>query len=384
MRMLNEIREDINQVDNEIRKLFAKRMKLAEQVAEYKLETNDKVLKPDREAALIKMMSDDMPEDVKHEYISMLKTSIRVSRMHQYQYMLKQNPEKLKYHYSQPNHTPKTVVYQGLPASYQSQAAKAMFKDTGNIFHVQTFEDVFKGVSEDKAEIGVVPIENSSIGTINEVCDLLMKYDLYISRSHINDIRHCLAGCNSATIDDVKQVYSITPALDQCKNYLKEKGFELCKTTNTAVAAQQIHDFNDITKAAVCSEDAARLYGLKILAACINDDKTNQTRFVAISKKLSASENDNRVSIAFTLPHEQGTLAAALSMFSDRNINLTEIHSRPLAETPWNYRFYADFEGSLANEDTRSLIYQLSEELSSFRLLGSYQITQNNEVYYEN
>lgn len=381
MQTLNEIRNRINDIDDKIKQLFLERMELAEKVADCKLCTNDKVLKPERETELINMMSENVSQNVKNEYISMLKTTIRVSRMHQYKYMLEKKPEKLEFHYSNRNKNPQTVVYQGLPASYQSQAARAMFPDAEIISHVESFEDVFKAVSYGKAEIGVVPIENSSIGTINEVCDLLMKYDLYISHSHINDIRHCLAGCKSATIDSVKQVYSIQPALDQCKNYLSEKGFELCKASNTAVAAQDIQKWNDITKAAVCSEDAAKLYGLDILMACINDDKTNQTRFVAISKNLSASENDNRVSIAFTLPHKEGTLSAALSMFSDRNINLTEIHSRPLEQTPWNYRFYADFEGSLANEDTRSLIYQLSEELSSFRLLGSYQITKtSNEV----
>ena len=377
MQTINEIRKHINTIDEQICKLFIQRMNLDEQLAEYKLETN--TFNQDCESELIKMMSNNISEDNKHEYIAMLKTFIRISKMHQYKYMLKKYSDKLYFNYSKPDNSPQTVVYQGLPASYQSQAAKAMFPNTKVMFHVDKFEDVFMAVSDGKADVGVVPIENSSIGTINEVYDLLVKYDLHILRSHINDIRHCLAGCKGATIDSVKQVYSITPALEQCKIYLSEKGFELCDTSNTAVAAKQICQWNDTSKAAVCSEDAARLYGLNILAACINDDKTNQTRFVAISRTLSASENDDRVSISFTLPHHEGTLSAALSMFSDHNINLTEIHSRPLEQTPWDYRFYADFEGSIANKETRALIYQITEELSSFKLLGSYQITQTKE-----
>ena len=373
MQTINEIRKHINTIDEQICKLFIQRMNLDEQLAEYKLETN--TFNQDCESELIKMMSNNISEDNKHEYIAMLKTFIRISKMHQYKYMLKKYSDKLDFNYSKPDYSPQSVVYQGLPASYQSQAAKAMFPNTKVMFHVDKFEDVFMAVSDGKADVGVVPIENSSIGTINEVYDLLVKYDLHILRSHINDIRHCLAGCKGATIDSVKQVYSITPALEQCKIYLSEKGFELCDTSNTAVAAKQICQWNDTSKAAVCSEDAARLYGLNILAACINDDKTNQTRFVAISRTLSASENDDRVSISFTLPHHEGTLSAALSMFSDHNINLTEIHSRPLEQTPWDYRFYADFEGSIANKETRALIYQITEELSSFKLLGSYQIT---------
>lgn len=381
MRNLNDIRLDINHVDREIQKLFLERMSLAEQVADYKIKTGDKVLKPDREHALLEMMREQVPSDLQPEYISMLKGIIRVSRMHQYGRILQKDPSKLTLPLHPRTDVPKRVVYQGLPASYQSQAARTMFPSAAEVAHVATFEDVFRAVAQGQAEAGVVPVENSSIGTINEVFDLLVKYDLYISHSHINFIRHCLAGCPSATLDTVKYAYSIEPALDQCQVYLASHGLERRKAANTAVAAQQVQEWNDPTCAAVCSEDAAKLYGLNILAAGINDDSTNQTRFIAISRNLSAQQADNRVSIVFTLPHRQGTLSSTLSMFSDHNINLTEIHSRPLSETPWNYRFHADVEGSLTTENMRSLIFQLSEELGSFRLLGSYRITQTPEEY---
>lgn len=376
MRELSDIRLDINRVDHEIQKLFLDRMALAEQVADYKIATGDKVLKPDREQALLEMMREQVPDGLRPEYISMLKGIIRVSRMHQYSRILSKDASKLSLPLTDRLEAPKTVVYQGLPASYQFQAARHMFPNAEAVGHVATFEDVFRAVANGKADTGVVPVENSSIGTINEVCDLLVKYDLYISHSHINSIHHCLAGCQNATMETVRQAYSIDPALDQCQQYLKDHALERCKAANTAVAAQQVRDWNDPTRAAVCSEDAAKLYGLKILAAAINDDKTNQTRFIAISRNLSSQPEDNRVSIIFTLPHQQGTLSSALSMFSDHNISLTEIHSRPLPETPWRYRFHVDLEGSLACENVRSLVYQLSEELESFRLLGSYRITQ--------
>ena len=136
----------------------------------------------------------------------------------------------------------------------------------------------------------------------------------------------------------------------------------------------------DLTLAAVCSEQAAALYGLTVLAHNINDDKTNQTRFIAVSRGLSARSDDNRISLVFTLPHKNGSLAAALSVCADHEINLTEIHSRPLPETPWNYRFYIDLEGSLCNPAVRAMIYQLSEELSTVRILGSYRISDSTET----
>lgn len=379
MRELSEIRQDINQIDAQMQQLFLRRMALSEQVAEYKMATGDKVLKPDREAQMIHDMCLQVPDGLQPEYASMLTGLIRVSRMHQYEHILAHDPSRLSLPVQPRLHNPKTVVYQGLPASYQSQAAAMMFPHAESIDHVPTFEDVFRTVAEGRADLGVVPIENSSVGTINEVGDLLMKYDLYISHSHVGAIRHCLAGCERATMDSIEKVYSIEPALGQCEHYLKAHGFAQCKAANTAVAAKQVHDWDDPTFAAVCSEDAAKLYGLKILEAGINDDCTNQTRFVAISRTLSAEPADNRVSVAFTLPHTRGTLAATLSMFSDYNVNLTEIHSRPLPQTPWEYRFYVDVEGSLSSDSVRALIYQLSEELSSLRLLGSYQITQTQE-----
>ena len=378
MRELSDIRLDINRVDHEIQKLFLERMSLAEQVADYKITTGDKVLKPDREQALLDMMREQVPEYLEPEYVSMLKGMIRVSRMRQYSRILEKDPSKLSLPLCSRT-KPQTVVYQGLPASYQAQAAHHMFPDAASIDHVATFEDVFRTVAEGRADVGVLPVENSSIGIINEVADRLVQYNLYISHSHVNYIHHCLAGCQNASMETVKQVYSIEPALDQCQRYLKEHSFECCKAANTAVAAQQVRDWNDPARAAVCSRAAAELYGLKVLASEINDDKTNQTRFIAISRSLSAQPEDNRVSIIFTLSHRHGTLAAALSMFSDHNMNLTEIHSRPLPETPWNYRFHVDLEGSLASDNVRSLIYQLSEELESFRLLGSYRITQTQD-----
>ncbi len=379
MRSLSDIRADINQVDAELQQLFLRRMALAEQVADCKMQTGDKVLKPDREQAMLSTLCTQVPDALRPEYVSLLKGLLRVSRMHQYERMLEKQPDRLSLPLTPRVEQPEKVVYQGLPASYQSVAAQQMFPGAAETGHVSTFEDVFRTVAAGQADLGVVPIENSSIGTINEVCDLLMKYDLYISRSHINAIRHCLAGCSRATMDTIERVYSIEPALDQCHQYLKKRGFALHKAANTAVAAKQVRDWDDPACAAVCSQEAAALYGLKVLETGINDDCTNQTRFVAVSRTLSAQPADNRVSLSFTLPHHEGTLAAALSLFSDHSVNLTEIHSRPIPETPWNYRFYVDLEGSLASDNIRSLVYQLSEELVSLRLLGSYQITQTKE-----
>lgn len=374
MRELKAIRQDISELDKQIRALFLKRMEYAEEIADYKLISGGKVLVPERENQILADCLGEISDDLTQEYTSFLRTTTRVSRKHQYRYMLERKPELLSLPLSPRNRTPQIVCYQGLPASYQDAAAKTLFPNAEHVY-VKQFEDVFRMVRDGQAQAGVVPVENSTVGTINEVCDLLVKYQLYISHSHVSSIRLCLAGCKGATSQTVRTACSIAPALGQCEKYLAKWHFAARPMENTAVAAQYVSAQQDITLAAVCSAEAAKLYGLNILEDGINDDKLNQTRFIAVVPDLSAEENDNRVSILCMLPHVRGSLASALAIFADNQINLTEIHSRPLAENPWNYRFYLDFSGSLADASTRRLIYQLKEELPYIRLLGSYHVS---------
>lgn len=378
MRNLNEIRKDINAVDAEIRELFLKRMALADEVVNYKMCTGDRILKQDREDQIIAKARASMTPELQQEYQSFVKTTMRVSRKHQYKIMLEQHPEKLTLPLSPREHAPNSIVCQGIEGSYQSAAAADLYPGA-KISHVSSFEDVFRAVSSGEAEFGLVPVENSTAGTINEVYDLLVHYQLYIVHSHVQPIRHCLCACAGATKDTVTKAYSIRPALDQCLSYLKRNKLEQQEAANTAVAAQQVRDMNDPTCAAICSERAAKLYGLEVLEYGINDDEYNQTRFIVIGKQMSAEPQDNRVSILFTLPHISGSLASTLSVFADHECSLTEIHSRPLIDTPWNYRFYADFTGNVLNEDTRALLFQLYEELPTVRLLGCYTVTGTEE-----
>ena len=166
----------------------------------------------------------------------------------------------------------------------------------------------------------------------------------------------------------------------QCQQYIKQHNLTPVEESNTAVAAHAIAQSGDLTRAAICSEAAARLYGLEILEDHVNDADFNQTRFIAVSRFLSTQESDTRVSLVLTLPHIVGSLYGALAVFADYGVNMTEIHSRPLRDMPWNYCFYIDFDGNLLRQDTRALIYQTMQECSYVRILGSYSVTQDSEV----
>ncbi|MGM9676059.1 MAG: prephenate dehydratase domain-containing protein, partial [Butyricicoccus sp.] len=194
MRDLNEVRRDINAIDHEILTLFLKRMKCAEEVSDYKMANGGQVLVPSRETELLDTMLKDIPDELKLEYSSLLRTTTRVSRKHQYFRMLEAEPERLKLDIQPRISDPKMVYYGGLPASYQDMACSELFPNAQKR-PLESWEDVFRAVVNGEADAGVVPVENSTAGTVNEIYDLLQQYGLYISHSHVKVIRHCIAGC---------------------------------------------------------------------------------------------------------------------------------------------------------------------------------------------
>ena len=375
MREINEIRKDINAIDHEILKLFLKRMKCAEEVSDYKMIHGGQVLVPSRETELLDTMLQDIPDELKHEYAALLRTTTRVSRKHQYSRMLEAEPQRLQLDIQPRKNDPKLVYYGGLPASYADMACSDLFPHAQKR-GMDSWEDVFLAVLNGEADVGVVPVENSTAGTVNEVYDLLQQYGLHICRSHIKVIQHCICGCKGASLDTIREVHSHPQALRQCQQYIKSHKYATIEESNTAVAAHNIAALNDPTKAAICSEGAAALYGLEVLEKHVNDGDYNQTRFIAVTRSLSACPEDNRVSLVLTLPHVVGSLYGALAVFADYGVNMTEIHSRPLRDMPWNYCFYIDFDGNLLDQDVRTLIYQLTQECTFVRVLGSYPVSQ--------
>ncbi len=375
MRNIEDVRRDIDNIDHEILKLFLKRMKCAEEVSDYKMTHGGQVLVPSREDEMLSTMLEDIPDELKLEYTALLRTTTRVSRKHQYFRMLEAEPDRLQLDFQPRMTEPKTVYYGGLPASYADMASTILFPNAEK-HPMASWEDVFQAVLNGTADVGVVPVENSTAGTVNEVYDLIQQYGLYISHSHISVIQHCIASCKGASLDTIQDVHSHPQALRQCQQYIKRHGFAPKEESNTAVAAHDIAQLNDPTQAAICSESAAKLYGLEILERHVNDGDFNQTRFIAVTRSLSAQPQDTRVSLVLTLPHVVGSLYGALAVFADYGVNMTEIHSRPLRDMPWNYCFYIDFDGNLLEQDTRALVYQLTQECAHVRVLGSYPVSQ--------
>jgi len=266
----------------------------------------------------------------------------------------------------------KKVSYQGLPFAYSHLTSKALF-EKAELISKETFEDVFQDVHDGNTDIGVVPIENTKAGYVNEVYDLLLEYNLYINYGYIRKIDHCLAGTYDGKLEDVLEVHSHPQALMQCKNYLKKHKLKLVNEINTAVAAKKIRDEKNKTKACLCSKEAALHYGLKVLKEELNP-KENYTRFAAISKKLIKDKNHNRISILFKVPHKAGALDKVISLFAKNNLSLSTIYSRPDMTSPWKYLFYLDFDGNILDEKVSNVLNDLEKDLPYLKILGSYSI----------
>lgn len=379
MRELNDIRRDINEVDEQLRGLFLRRMELALEVAETKAETGDRIFKPEREAEILTARAEGMEGGLQLKYLSLLESIIRKSRECQYAELLSRFPERFPLSPETTARPVRTVFYQGVEGAYAHQAARALFPDAAHQ-SLSTWEAVFLRVHNGEADMGVVPVENTTAGTVNEVYDLLLKYDLSINHSYIQKITHCLAATAGASLETVRCVCSHPHALPQCASFIKEHGYEQRQEPNTAIAAEKVAAANDPSLAAICSREAAERNGLTILAEGVNDMGSNETRFIAVSPHLTSLPGDNRVEICFSLRNEAGSLDSVLAMLADYGIDMVEIHSRPIKTSPWAYIFYVDFIGNLLQPDVRALLYQLHEELPYIKVLGSYRVETTEET----
>ena len=230
-----------------------------------------------------------------------------------------------------------------------------------------------KAVAEGEADYGVLPIENSSAGAVIDNYDLLIKYQNYIVAETFLTVNHALLGLPGASTENIKTVFSHPQALMQCSEYLNSnRQWKQISLENTAVAAKKVVEEGDLSQAAVASEIAGRIYGLKVLKSSINHNKNNTTRFIILSRNPVYREDAQKVSISFELPHKSGTLYNMLSNFIYNGVNMRMIESRPIPGRNWEYRFFVDIEGNLSDCAVQNALKGISEEGLNMRVLGNY------------
>ncbi|MGV8906152.1 MAG: prephenate dehydratase [Acetobacterium sp.] len=265
------------------------------------------------------------------------------------------------------------VAYAGTLGSYGEEASLSYFKGRGDLFPCQTFDDVFDALKQGKTDYGVLPIENSSTGSIAMVYDLLSNYEYFIVGEEEVWVSHCLLASPDATLETIKEVYSHPQGFSQSQEFLNEYPEWKCiPYYNTAIGAAYVAEKSNPHFAAIASKRAGKIYDLQILAENINFSQTNVTRFVIISRKLKLFKDPTRVSIAFRLPHRPGALYEIIGIFSAFSLNLCKIESRPLLSRNWEYLFFVDLTGNISQSTLIKLLPLIQEKTDYFQFLGYY------------
>lgn len=372
---LTELREQIDKIDAGIVELYEKRMDVSRQVAEYKIENGKQVFDKTREEEkLRKVMGLTHNEFNSHGVEELFEQIMSMSRKLQYRLLSEKDVSgKLPFICVESLNAENTrVVFQGAEGAYSQAAMQQFFGEKVNNFHVDTFRDAMIAIDEGTADYAVLPIENSTAGIVSEIYDLLAEFENYIVGEQIIKIEHCLMGLPGTSLTDIKTVYSHPQSLMQSARFLSTYDWQQISMQNNAFAARKVADGQDKSQAAIASEFAAKLYGLEVLKKGVNQSATNSTRFIVVSNQKIFLKNAGKISICFEVPHESGSLYHMLSHFIYNNLNMNRIESRPIEGRNWEYRFFIDFEGNLADSAVKNALRGLREEASNMRILGNY------------
>lgn len=372
---LQKLREQIDVIDAGIVELYEKRMDISRQVAEYKISTGKKIFDKEREEIklqTVKALTHNAFNS--HGIEELFEQIMSMSRKLQYQLLTESGSlNKLPFIGVSELEKKARVVFPGAEGAYTQAAMQEYFGEEINSFHVDTFRDAMIAVEEGSADFAVLPIENSTAGIVNEIYDMLVEYETYIVGEQIIQIKHCLMGVAGAKMEDIRTVYSHPQSFMQSARYLQEHPkWQRISMNNNAFAAQKVAVNQDVTQAAIASAYAAKTYGLTILEEGVNDIKNNSTRFIIVCNQKIFLKDAKKVSICFEVPHESGSLYHMLSHFIYNNLNMSKIESRPIEGRNWEYRFFIDFEGNLADSAVKNALRGLREEARNMKILGNY------------
>lgn len=367
---LKQLRDGIDDIDSEILKLFMERMKLCKGVADYKKEHAMPVFQGGREQQIIDRITELTADKRLEKGTAALFTTIMdISKILQNRMILAANEELS---FTAPDFAgAKKVGCQGTSGANSEVAARSIFGDREFTFF-RSFEDVFKAVHEGELDYGVLPVQNSTAGSVSSTYDLMAKYPVYIVKEVIIEINHCLAAKNDIPLSEVKKVYSHPQALAQCDSFLRENGLKTSEYGNTATAAVKVME-SDENIAAICSVQCAEQMGMKILATDIADVSVNRTQFIVISRDMQVDPEADSVSVMLAIPHKEGSLYRLLTKFYVNDMNLIRIESRPIRDGSFNVLFFLDFNGKLTDSTVQAVLRDLRENLDTFRCIGTFK-----------
>ena len=374
---LQELRLQIDRIDDELVKLFAERMDVAAKIGDYKKQRNLPVFVPAREREKLQDVAKKAGPEMANYTRVLYSMLFELSRSYQ-----SKRSDKLSALYHQITKaietTPKLfpqapmVACQGVEGAYSQIACEKIFKSPF-ILYFKNFEGVFNAIEQGLCQYGILPIENSTAGSVKKVYDLMIKHNFSIVRTFRLKIDHNLLANPGASLDSIKEIYSHEQALNQCAGFLEKlSGVKLIPVENTAVAAEMVASSGRTDIAALSSRSCAELYGLKTLAASVQDQGNNYTRFICISKNLEVYPGSDKTTIMMVLNHRPGALYRVMARLYVLGINVTKLESRPLPDRDFEFMFYFDLDTSIYSEEFVQLMCELDDLCEEFKYLGSY------------
>ena len=373
---LSELRARLDDIDSQIVRLYEERMDICADVAEVKIATGKRVLDREREKSKLSTLKAQTHNAFNSKGVEELFEQIMsMSRKLQYSRLAESGAAgRLPFIAVDRLDTEQArVVFQGAEGAYSQLAMETYFGEQVNSFHVDTFRDAFTALDEGSADFAVLPIENSTAGTVSQVFDLLVEFENYIVGEQIIKVEHCLMGLPESDISRITAVYSHPQSLLQSARYLNEHPeWKQISMQNNAFAAAKVRDDRDPSQAAIASERAASIYGLKVFEKGVNQAEDNQTRFIIVCNQKIFLRDSTHVSICLEVPHASGSLYHMLSHFIYNDLNMTKIESRPIEDRDWEYRFFIEFEGNLSEPAVKNAIRGLREEARMLKVIGCF------------
>ena len=374
---LKDYRQQLDGIDTQILRLFSERMDIAAKIGAYKKSQGLPVLDVRREREKLNAIAAQSREGEEEYAIALFSLIMELSRASQNRLMGVEN-ELTRSISRAIQETPPLfpsngfVACQGVEGANSELACEKLFKRP-NIFYFSSFEAVFSAVEKGLCRYGVIPVENSSAGSVNAVYDLMMKYDFRIVRSLRLKVDHNLLALPGVKLEEIREIVSHEQALMQCSGYLQKfKDVKLVPCENTAVAAKMVAESGRRDLAALSSRSCSQLYGLSCLASSVQDQGNNHTRFICISKNLEIYPGADRTSLMLVLPHQPGSLYKVLSRFYALGINLNKLESRPLPDRDFEFMFYFDLDTPVYSPDFHQLMGEIESMCEEFHYLGSY------------
>ena len=374
---IHELRNEIDKVDSQLVNLFVERMNLSAQIADYKKDNKLPIYVPSREREKLQEVANQAGADMDNYTRVLYSMIFELSRSYQSKRNLESTPLYEKIVNSIEN-TPKLfpkapmVACQGIEGAYAQIACERIFK-APLIMYFKSFEAVFNAIEQGLCQYGILPIENSTAGSVKKVYDLMIHHNFSIVRTFRLKIDHNLLANPGAKLSDIKEIYSHEQAINQCSEYLNTMpGVKIIPVENTAVAAKAVADSGRNDVAAISSHSCEELYNLVCLADNIQDKDNNRTRFICISKNLEIYPGSDKTSIMMVLSHKPGALYKVLARMYVLGINVIKLESRPIPERDFEFMFYFDLETSIYSEEFVQLMCELDDLCEEFKYLGSY------------